>query len=122
MQCNVCRGHAKINDAATKKRFSQRNTFHSLQSQTQNITEENVRNIFHSPEGDVLILQVGTVNYKMTSNPLTTLLQQRSLAGQLQWTRVIIVPVPDTCSTCHQVRHHVLSLLPVNQSEDSISQ
>ena len=29
MQCNVCRGHAKINDAATKKRFSQRNTFHS---------------------------------------------------------------------------------------------
>ena len=47
MQCNVCRGHAKINDAATKKRFSQRNTFHSFTiSDIKYIKEEKISKIF----------------------------------------------------------------------------
>ena len=52
------------------------------------------------------------MHHQLTRYPLTTVLQQGSLAGQLQWTAVVIVRVVDTCSTCDQVRDHVLSLFP----------
>ena len=68
--------------------------------------------VFFNPQGDVLRLQVGSMLHQHAGNFLTTVLEERSLAGKLKRTRRIVVFVKHLCSSCDEIGDHFFLLLP----------
>ena len=73
------------------------------------------------PQGDVLVLQVGSVYHQVTGDLLASLLQQRCLTGQLERTGGIVVVVEDLGSSAHQVYDHLLPLFPDSAPQCRVS-
>ena len=61
------------------------------------------------------------MHHQMTSDPLAALLQQRSLAGELEGAGLVVVLVEDPGAPAHQVGHHLLPLLPHRAPEGAVT-